>query len=276
MSSVSRDRLEAELVGIRGLVLDVDDTILDTRAAMITAGTVALGVLWPDRETDHEPMARRYFDDPGRWFARYASGEVPFNDMRVARIEEVASAFGVTTPDGALTRYATAYDPAFRGAQRLFDDTGDLLALARSARLPVALLTNSAEAPTTLKLEVLGLLEAFDAVVTTDTLGFGKPDPRVYLEATRLLGVPAGACVCVGDNLDWDVLGARAAGLGAVWLDRAGTDTALELVRVSDLHELTDALREVLDRMGSEQGQNRVASSDLGPRAATGSIPDRS
>lgn len=257
-------RLLDELGGIRGLVLDVDDTILDTRAAMITAGTVALGVLWPDRAHEHEPMARRYFDDPGRWFARYASGEVPFDDMRTARIEEVAAAFSVTTPEGALARYAMAYDPAFRGAQRLFDDAGDLLALARAARLPVALLTNSAAAPTTLKLEVLGLLEAFDAVVTTDTLGFGKPDPRVYLEAARLLGVPAWTCVCVGDNLDWDVLGAQAAGLGAVWLDRAGQGTKRDVVRVSDLHELTDALRQVLGRgddVEDEGGAERFGTS---------------
>ncbi|OFE16713.1 HAD family hydrolase [Humibacillus sp. DSM 29435] len=243
MSPVSQGRLANELAGIRALLLDVDDTIVDTRAAMVTAGSVALGALWPDLAAHHAAMAVRYYEDPERWFPRYASGEVRFDDMRVGRIEEVARAFGVATPEGALARYAKAYDPAFRGAQRLFEDVPDLLEVARGRRLPVALITNSAAAPTTLKLEALGLLDAFDAVVTTDTLGFGKPDPRMYLEACRRVDTPAPACVCVGDSLAWDVLGARDAGLRAVWLDRAGTGTDENVTRVTSLHQLTSALR---------------------------------
>lgn len=214
--------LVAELAGVRGLLLDVDDTIVDTRAAMVSAGSVALGVLWPDRPEDHRAMAQHYYDDPQRWFRRYASGEVAFDAMRTGRIEEVAAAFGAAVPEGALQRYAVAYDPAFRDAQRLFDDVPALLETARRRGLPVGLLTNSALAPTTLKLEALDLVDAFDAVVTTDTLGFGKPDPRVYREACRLLGVAPEQVVCIGDSLEWDVLGARSAGLRAVWLERPG------------------------------------------------------
>lgn len=242
MSQVRPGRLAAELAGIRALLLDVDDTIVDTRAAMVAAGSVALGSLWPDHSAHHTAMAVRYYEDPERWFPRYASGEVRFDDMRVGRIQEVARAFGVASPDGSLARYATAYDPAFRAAQRLFDDVPDLLDAARAMRLPVALITNSAAAPTTLKLEALGLLDAFDAVVTTDTLGFGKPDPRVYLEACRMVDTPARACVCVGDSLPWDVLGAHDAGLRAVWLDRGAVGTDEDVTRVTSLDEVTAAL----------------------------------
>lgn len=239
-------RLARVLDGIRAVVLDVDDTIVDTRAAMVAAGTVALGVLWPERHVEHTAMAQHYYDDPGRWFRRYASGEVAFDDMRVGRIEDVAQAFAVVTPDGALERYAEAYDPAFRAAQRLFGDVPALLDAARSAGLPVGLLTNSAAAPTTLKLEALDLLDSFDAVVTTDTLGFGKPDARIYHEACRRLGAEPATTVCVGDSLEWDVLGAEAAGLHAVWLDRGGLGTHEDVARVASLDELTDALTNTL------------------------------
>ena len=102
-------------------------------------------------------------------------------------------AFGLEVPDGAHRSFEDAYAPAFRGAQRLFPDVPALLAAAERRGLPVALLTNSAHAPTRVKLEALDLVERFDVVVTTDTLGFGKPDPRVYLEACRLLGCRARA-----------------------------------------------------------------------------------
>ena len=242
----------AALGGVRALVLDVDDTIVDTRGAMVVAGTRAAGALWPDRTDDHLAMAQRYYEDPERWFPRYAAGEIAFEQMRVGRLAEVARAFAAAFDDDAHRVFEDAYAPAFRDAQRLFPDVPRLLDVADDLGLPIALLTNSAAAPTRVKLEALALAERFEVVVTTDTLGYGKPDRRVYRETCRLLGVDVAAAVCVGDSLEWDVLGARSAGLRAVWLDRSGT-TALEaaepagppgeaVATVRNLDVLTNAL----------------------------------
>jgi len=228
--------------GVRALLLDVDDTIVDTQEAMVVAGTEAAAAIWPHRAAEHRAMAQRYYDDPERWFPRYASGDVAFEVMRAGRLAEVAAAFGLVVPDGAHRSYEEAYAPAFRSAQRLFPDVPGLLAAAEDERLPVALLTNSAQAPTRVKLEALDLVDRFDVVVTTDTLGFGKPDPRVYLEACRLLGAEPDRVLCIGDSIEWDVLGAEAAGLRAVWLDREGRGTSEPVVAVRGLDEVTAAL----------------------------------
>jgi putative hydrolase of the HAD superfamily len=228
--------------GARALLLDVDDTIVDTQEAMVLAGTRAAAAIWPHRAGEHRAMAQRYYDDPERWFPRYASGDVAFEAMRAGRLAEVAAAFGVEVPDGAHLSYEEAYAPAFRSAQRLFPDVPGLLAAAEDERLPVALLTNSAQAPTRVKLEALDLVDRFDVVVTTDTLGFGKPDPRVYLEACRLLGAEPDRVLCIGDSIERDVLGAEAAGLRADWLDRGGRGTSEPVVAVRGLDEVTAAL----------------------------------
>ncbi|AXG13824.1 HAD family hydrolase [Intrasporangium calvum] len=221
--------LERALSGIRALVLDVDDTMLDTRAAMTEAGTHAARALWPDRAGAHRHMAQRYYADPGRWFHRYAAGEITIDRMRLERLGDVARSFEVELPEDALERYLAAYMPAFRRAQRLFDDVPGLLAASDAAGIEVALLTNSTTADTSLKLEALGLAARFaERVVTTDTLGFGKPDPRVYHEVCRLAGADPAMSVCVGDSLEWDVLGAIRAGLRGIWLDRPDTAPAVD------------------------------------------------
>ena len=102
------------------------------------------------------------------------------------------------------------------------------------------MLTNSAHAPTRVKLEALELVERFEVVVTTDTLGFGKPDPRVYREACRLLGADpatssASATASSGTcSAPWR----RPAG---VWLDRAGAGTDRRW-RLRGLDEVAGAL----------------------------------
>jgi putative hydrolase of the HAD superfamily len=242
-SSEGFDAVVAVLDGARALLLDVDDTIVDTREAMVVAGTQALRALWPAREGDHRAMAERYYADPEGWFPRYASGSIAFEAMRSGRLAEVARAFGADLATDALGDFEDAYGPAFRDAQRLFPDVPDLLAAAEEGGLPVALLTNSASAPTQVKLEVLELAARFEVVVTTDTLGFGKPDPRVYREACRLVGVDPAAVVCIGDSIAWDVVGARDAGLRALWLDRGGLGTDEDVVGVEGLDVVARALR---------------------------------
>jgi len=70
-------------------------------------------------------------------------------------------------------------------------------------------------------LEKLGLLELLDTVVTSGAMGVRKPDPRLFLEAARRLGVEPGSCVVIGDT--WrDVKGARRSGMRVVLVDRGG------------------------------------------------------
>ncbi len=69
-------------------------------------------------------------------------------------------------------------------------------------------------------LDDLGIGEYFAAVVTPDTAGCAKPDPRIFIDAAARLGAPPAATLLVGDDFELDVRAARAAGLEGVWVDR--------------------------------------------------------
>ena len=58
----------------------------------------------------------------------------------------------------------------------------------------------------------------FKAMVLSSHFGRRKPDPEVYWEAARRIGVPPERCVYVGDNPKRDVVGTRNAGFGMVIL----------------------------------------------------------
>jgi putative hydrolase of the HAD superfamily len=67
-------------------------------------------------------------------------------------------------------------------------------------------------------LEADGLSQYFQSVVLSSIFGRRKPDPEVYWEAARRIGVPPQKCVYVGDNPSRDVVGTRNAGFGMVIL----------------------------------------------------------
>jgi putative hydrolase of the HAD superfamily len=75
-----------------------------------------------------------------------------------------------------------------------------------------------------IKLTVSRLARFFPVVVVSSAIGTGKPDPRIFAIAVERLGVPRDDVLVVGDNLEKDIAGARAAGLRCVWLDRTGAE----------------------------------------------------
>ena len=92
-------------------------------------------------------------------------------------------------------------------------------------------------------LEKAGIRHLIDALVTSRDFGSAKPDPAIYAEGARRLGVPLEATLMVGDRLDTDVAGALNAGIPAVWLKHPG---ALAIPGIAPTH--------VIERLGELPG----------------------
>jgi putative hydrolase of the HAD superfamily len=77
-----------------------------------------------------------------------------------------------------------------------------------------------------------GLLELVDGVVTSADVGAAKPDQAVFRRALELAAVDGAGAVHVGDSVENDVEGARAAGIRPILVRRDGTGVAgVETVR---------------------------------------------
>ncbi len=62
------------------------------------------------------------------------------------------------------------------------------------------------------------LAQYFKAVVLSSKLGIKKPNPEIYWEAARRVGIEPAHCAYVGDNPKRDVVGTRLAGFGMIVL----------------------------------------------------------
>jgi putative hydrolase of the HAD superfamily len=86
-----------------------------------------------------------------------------------------------------------------------------------------------------------GLGDALDFVIDSAVVGVEKPDPKIFRLGLEQAGVAAHEAVYVGDLYSVDVLGSRAAGLGAILLDPRGfwgprdCDTARDLLEATGL-----------------------------------------
>jgi putative hydrolase of the HAD superfamily len=69
-------------------------------------------------------------------------------------------------------------------------------------------------------LDATGLRELIDGVVCSAEIGVSKPDPAPFAAALRLTGLAPAQVVHIGDSLEEDVAGARAAGIEPVLIRR--------------------------------------------------------
>jgi len=81
-----------------------------------------------------------------------------------------------------------------------------------------------------------------DFVVASASVGAAKPHPDIFKYALARADLDPGDVVYVGDSYVSDVLGARAAGIRAVLLDREGKAPAVDCPVVGSLLELLDLI----------------------------------
>ncbi len=114
---------------------------------------------------------------------------------------------------------------------------------ALQPRIPLAVLSNAETAMAVETLKHAGLESFFTQVLSADEVRTFKPNPRVYRLAAMRLHLDPKDIFLVSAN-SFDVMGAKAAGLGALWVNRAKEEfESLDLrpdAELRDFSTLTD------------------------------------
>jgi phosphoglycolate phosphatase len=106
------------------------------------------------------------------------------------------------------------YEAQMLKRTRVFDAVPALLESLGRHGLPWGIVTNKASRFAEPMARALGLLPGASALVCGDTTPHTKPHPAPLLEAAHRLGLPAQACVYIGDD-PRDVAAGQAAGMRA-------------------------------------------------------------
>lgn len=231
------------------ILFDLDGTLLDHDGAVRAALDVWLPTLsgaatsssaWTTEH--HDAVVAAWFDAETRHFTRWRTGEVSFAEQRRARLRDVLPVAGqadaVGASDDELDALFSGYLAAYEGSWRLFDDVIPALESLQHSGFRLAMLTNGTEEQQGSKVERTGLGPWLETVFTAEGLGVAKPSADAFRLSCEALDVAPDRILYVGDNPVVDVRGALDAGLGAVHLDRPGTNVVDPAQRIRSLTEL--------------------------------------
>lgn len=213
------------------VLFDLDDTLFEHQRA------VRIGVRAHRAATGGALAAADEAEEFARWHAleehhytRYLSGELDFLGQRRSRARDFVAPYDLDlSDDAAADRWFDDYLTEYTRSWALHKDALPCLDALDAAGIRMGIITNGDLAFQSAKIERVGLATRIEHVIASGDLGFAKPDPRIFEHACTVFGVAAAAAAYVGDRLHTDAIGAAAAGLTGVWLDRSGAATTEEL-----------------------------------------------
>ena len=203
--------------GLRALLLDLDNTLIDRDAAFERW----MGARFPAAELP----ALRALD--GR-------GQMPRS--------EFCGAVAAGWPVGGAAAFWEAFRVGIAEAVAPAPEVDAALVMLRE-RYALAVVSNGGSDNQRRKMAQAGLV--FEAVFISGEVGFEKPDPRIFQAAMRELGVSAGEAMMVGDDWERDVVGAIGVGLRTCWVKPRGVaihSPEPDLI-IAHISELPDRLR---------------------------------
>ena len=142
--------------------------------------------------------------------------------------------------------YKAIYDIEMEGAKRARPVNGslELISWLESHNIPWAIVSRNTRQCVELAAKVASI--KLPSVVITRDDGLLKPDPRVFLKASEMLGKTPFECVAVGDFL-YDIVGARRASMRAILVRRANEPwREWADIACNEVFELVDILKNPL------------------------------
>jgi HAD superfamily hydrolase (TIGR01509 family) len=187
--------------------------------------------------SDDEPIMCEIFIELFAEHGKPLSAEEYFDQLAgLSDPEIVRTWLGEDHPDidDVIAERVNRYRAAVGDGSSIHEHVREAVRYA-AERVPLAICSGAARAEIEPVVEAAGLAECFRAIVTSDDVVHGKPDPEGYLNTLRLLGNPNDALVF--EDTEAGIASAKAAGLRVI--AKLGT---LDPQRLREADELVDRI----------------------------------
>jgi putative hydrolase of the HAD superfamily len=213
---------EKGILGIKGIIFDLYNTLIDIHTDEESINTyeavsnwlIYQGVKIPaeDLKNDYRRMAKEGME--AKWekhseirvediFSRICKSHALWDIDEVRLGVETARAFRA----GSLRRL------------QLFPQSLQLLQDLKS--YPKVIVSNGQRSFSEQEMRYFGLYEQFTHVIFSSDFGHKKPDPRIFLEAAKLMGREPEEVMCIGDSFENDIAASSRLGMRAMHIEEA-------------------------------------------------------
>ncbi|PZX59197.1 putative hydrolase of the HAD superfamily [Algoriphagus ratkowskyi] len=174
-------------------------------------------------------------------WAAYDKGEMHKEELRTTRFPRIFAHAGII--DAAIPEeFESDFMHRTSSKPHLFPHTIEILDYLKP-KYKLYVITNGFDESQARKMKSSGLSDYFELVVTSETTGHKKPDPRIFQFALEQAGAKKECSLMIGDNPISDIQGAHGAGIDQVFFNPLGNSIDfIPTYTITHLRELEDLL----------------------------------
>ncbi len=206
---------------VKVVLFDLDDTLFDHLYAL----GCGVEAVWRSRTNLYkqplETLQRDFRRMSGDVWPLVLKGQMTVEESQDERLRRLFVQYGEPYDAVQVSTAGEHYRAAYARSQQPV--AGVVTLLQRLKRMTqIGIVTNNLTTHQHTKLRICQIDHLIDFMVTSEDTGMSKPDPAIFAAALRRANCSPQEAVMIGDSRSADVLGAHAAGIRAIWLNRMG------------------------------------------------------
>ncbi|CAM1361520.1 noncanonical pyrimidine nucleotidase, YjjG family [Tenacibaculum soleae] len=145
----------------------------------------------------------------------YREDKISKEYLRFNRLKDSFTAVNYNISDDLINIISKDYITYLPNHNHLFEGTIEILEYLHK-KYKLHIITNGFEEVQNLKLQKSGIIKYFKEIITSESIGVKKPNPKIFEHALKKVNTVAHNSVMIGDSYEADVLGALKSNMLAI------------------------------------------------------------
>ncbi|MFY9242706.1 MAG: YjjG family noncanonical pyrimidine nucleotidase [Polaribacter sp.] len=145
----------------------------------------------------------------------YREEKITKEELRYQRLKKAFDGVNFTISDDLIDLIAIDYINYLPHFNHLFDGTFEILDYLKD-KYQLHIITNGFAEIQTKKMESSKILHYFNSIITSESVGVKKPNPKVFYHALEAAQAKSENSIMIGDSLEADIFGAMNANMYAI------------------------------------------------------------
>ena len=172
-----------------------------------------------------------------KFWRLYREEKISKENLRYQRLKEAFDVVSYDASDDLINVLAIKYIEIMPNFNHLFEGTFDILDYLKE-KYQLHIITNGFEEVQSRKMKSSNIDHYFNQVITSESVGVKKPNPRVFEYALNIANASKENSIMIGDSIEADIEGALNFGLKAIHCDFENT---------GDINTLFDTVNSLSD-----------------------------
>lgn len=146
----------------------------------------------------------------------YREDKISKSDLRYNRLKDSFEALNYSISDDLINKISEDYIAYLPNHNHLFEGTIEVLEYLKE-KYELHIITNGFEEIQNLKMQKSGIDKYFKEIITSESVGVKKPNPKVFEFALKKTNAIPQDSIMIGDSYEADIKGALNFGMTAIY-----------------------------------------------------------